>query len=84
PFNPSTTISFELSTETTGNAELVIYNLKGQKIKTFSNNQISKSANKQIIWNGIDDNKQPVSTGIYFVKLKTGKETLTKKLMLLK
>ncbi|MCD4797103.1 MAG: hypothetical protein K8R49_08050, partial [Candidatus Cloacimonetes bacterium] len=35
PFNPSTTISFSLTTEDTESTELVIYNLKGQKIKTF-------------------------------------------------
>ncbi|MCK4311243.1 MAG: DUF1565 domain-containing protein, partial [Candidatus Cloacimonetes bacterium] len=33
PFNPETTIRF--TTETTENTELVIYNLKGQKIKTL-------------------------------------------------
>ena len=32
PFNPSTTISFQLNTE---NTELIIYNLKGQKVKEF-------------------------------------------------
>jgi hypothetical protein len=36
PFNPSTTISFELNTEITEDTELVIYNLKGQKVKQFS------------------------------------------------
>jgi len=35
PFNPSTTISFSLTTETTKNTELAIYNLKGQKVKTL-------------------------------------------------
>jgi hypothetical protein len=89
PFNPSTTISFELSTEPTENTELIIYNLKGQKIKDLTQNLchpefIEGRGEMSVVWNGNDDNNQPVSTGIYFCKLKAGKEILTKKLMLLK
>ncbi len=81
PFNPSTTISFSLNTENTENTELVIYNIKGQKISQYSifNNQSS------IVWNGIDKNNQPVSSGIYFYKLKAGKDfSETKRMLLLK
>ncbi|MCF7813905.1 MAG: hypothetical protein K9N40_05475 [Candidatus Cloacimonetes bacterium] len=35
PFNPSTTISFSLPNEITGQAEINIFNLKGQKVKTL-------------------------------------------------
>ena len=35
PFNPETTISFQLNTENTGHTEINIYNIKGQKVKTF-------------------------------------------------
>ncbi|MCD6180859.1 MAG: hypothetical protein J7K89_00570, partial [Candidatus Cloacimonetes bacterium] len=37
PFNPTTTISFSVSDQQNEQIELVIYNLKGQKVKTFSN-----------------------------------------------
>ena len=83
PFNPSTTISFSLTTESTENTELIIYNLKGQKVKTFSNLPIYKSLKQQIVWDGTDKNNQPVSSGIYFYKLKTGGEMITKKMLLL-
>ncbi len=36
PFNPITTISFELNTEITEAAELIIYNMKGQIVKKLS------------------------------------------------
>ena len=36
PFNPSTTISFNLPEDQIENAELKIYNLKGQKVKNLS------------------------------------------------
>ena len=80
PFNPSTTISFNLTTELAENAELVIYNLKGQVIRRYSilNNQSS------ITWNGKDDSNKSVSSGIYFYKMRAGKYTASKKMILLK
>ena len=70
PFNPETTISFELNTENTEDTEIIIYNIKGQKVRTFSNHQINKSPNHQIIWDGTDDNNKPVGSGIYFYQLR--------------
>ena len=79
PFNPSTTISFSV-TQTSSFVTLEIYNLKGQKIRQFSifNSQSS------IVWDGTDQTNKPVSSGIYFCKLKAGKKIISKKLILLK
>ncbi len=82
PFNPTTTIKF--NTENTEDTELTIYNIKGQKIRTFSNLQIDKSPNQQIIWNGTDENNKLVSSGIYFYKLKVGNFEKTRKMILMK
>jgi endonuclease/exonuclease/phosphatase family metal-dependent hydrolase len=80
PFNPETVIRFTIE-NTKKNTELVIYNLKGQKIKQFSifNNQSS------IIWDGTDENNHSVSSGIYFCQLKVENMFIkTKKMLLLK
>ncbi|MDO9576689.1 MAG: right-handed parallel beta-helix repeat-containing protein [Candidatus Cloacimonadales bacterium] len=86
PFNPSTIIEFSIEQNGQNEQiELVIYNLKGQKVKTFSYLQINKSTNQQITWNGDNDNGKPVSSGVYFYKLKVGNETkAVKKCLLLK
>ena len=84
PFNPTTTITFELNTESIKNTELEIYNLKGQKVKSFLINPSTTQPINSIIWNGTDDNDQPVSSGIYFIKLKNGNSEATKKIMLMK
>ncbi|MCK4653515.1 MAG: right-handed parallel beta-helix repeat-containing protein, partial [Candidatus Cloacimonetes bacterium] len=84
PFNPSTTISF-FTAEDAEHAEITIYNVKGQKVKTFPNLQINKSSDQQIRWDGTDENNHPVSSGIYFYKLKVDDKTIaTKKCLLLK
>ncbi len=80
PFNPSTTIYFELNTENIESADLLIYNLKGQKIRQYSilNNQTS------ITWNGADQSGKLVTSGVYLYQLKIGVETHTTKMLLLK
>ena len=84
PFNPSTTINFE-TTNLHESTRIEIYNIKGQKVKTFPNLQINKSSNQQIIWNGRDDNNKAVSSGIYLYKLKVNDKTLAaRKCILLK
>jgi len=85
PFNPSTTISFSLFCQETDEAKIIIYNLKGQKVRVFSNLKISKSPNQQIIWDGTDTKNNPVSSGIYLAKLQINGKTLTShRLLLLK
>ncbi len=90
-----TTISFEISNESffaknyglTGEneqIELMIYNVKGQKVKTitFPNGSLGTS-NGVVVWNGADENNQPVSSGIYYYKLNI-LESPIKKMLLLK
>jgi len=82
PFNPSTTIEFSIQTDS--RIDLSIYNLKGQKIKTLTNNELTKG-NHSIVWNGVDESNNPVSSGIYYYKLNVnGKTEAVKKCLLLK
>ena len=83
PFNPTTTIYFE-TTNLHENTRIDIYNLKGQKVKSFLFNQFTNSQIHQIVWDGTDDNSIEVSSGIYFIKLKSGDQERSKKIMLLK
>ncbi len=83
PFNPSTTISFSLNTENTENTELVIYNLKGQKVKKFEISNLKLGMN-EIVWDGDNDSGKTVSSGIYYYKLQTGNYSQTKKMILMK
>ncbi len=84
PFNPTTTISFSVA-QNSDFVTLEIYNLKGQKVKTFPINQFTNSPVHQVIWNGTDENNQLVSSGIYFYQLKIGNEfSETKRMLLLK
>ena len=93
PFNPSTEISFQISDYSEiESAEIVIYNIKGQKVKvfTFSNGSLGtsdqlSSGQHSITWDGTDQNNQVVSSGVYFYQLEVdGKAVANKKCLLLK
>lgn len=83
PFNPTTTISFTIA-QTSSFASLEIYNLKGQKVKSFPVILGGVEGQHSIVWNGKDDNNQPVSSGIYLYKMKTDNHEETKRMILLK
>jgi hypothetical protein len=81
PFNPSTTIRFSLPE--TGLAELSVYNLRGECVKTLVSANLTAGTH-DVAWNGTDDNNRPLSTGVYFYRLKSGSLTATGKTILLK
>ncbi len=81
PFSSSTTIQF--TTENTEkNTELIIYNIKGQKVKTIP--VILSGVEGSISWNGTDESSKPVSSGIYFINLRSGNKNLIKKTVLMR
>ncbi len=77
PFNPSTTISFSISRKDAENAKIEIYNIKGQKIKTFNIPRSEIQSQNSVTWNGKDSNSKDVSSGVYLIKIeiKTNKNT---------
>jgi hypothetical protein len=81
PFNPATKITFNISEAC--NIELEIFNVKGQKIKTLLNEKLDKGIHN-VIWNGKDDSKRSVGSGVYFYNISTPQKTFTKRMLLLK
>jgi hypothetical protein len=79
PFNPATVISFSI-TDVIRDAELIIYNTKGQLVRKFS---ISVNQSS-VTWDGKDLNGQPVHSGMYLYQLKTDNRSETRKMMLIK
>jgi hypothetical protein len=81
PFNPETTIFFSL--QQPQNVEIEIFNTQGKKVKTLANSNFA-AGDHQIMWNGSNQNGKDVASGVYFYKMKAGKYTSTKKMILMK
>ncbi len=69
PFNPTTSISYSL-TKDISDPEICIYNIKGQKVKTFELE--AEEGENKVIWNGEDENNKSVASGVYFYRLSDG------------
>jgi len=83
PFNPETTISFQL--EELINSKLTIYDAVGKKVKSYDEKDFRINNGKyEVYWNGRDESGKPVASGIYLYKLKNSRYTATKKMILLK
>lgn len=81
PFNPETTIYF--TTENTENTELIIFNIKGQKVCRLVN-EVFPAGRHSVLWDGRDNHDKPVSSGLYFYMLKAGTFSSVKKMILIK
>jgi hypothetical protein len=81
PFNPKTTISFSLTTDS--HVKLDIYNIKGQKVRNLINDFRTIGIHK-IVWDGRDDQGQEMGSGVYLYRLQAGELTKTKKMLLIK
>jgi hypothetical protein len=83
PFNPETTIAFDLPES--GNVRLDIYNIRGQKVTTLINKELS-AGNHQFIWNGKNQQGNTIPSGIYLYRVDAdgGRYTSTRKMLLLK
>ena len=77
PFNSETVIRYNLPTSS--HVVIEIYNQLGQKVRTLLNQQ-NDAGNHQVKWNGLDDNYQPVVSGVYLYKMRAGNFTAIKKM----
>ena len=81
PFNSQTSIEYYLPQS--GQVKIEIYNVLGQKIKTFINYS-QKSGIHQVIWDGRNENNIAVSSGVYIYNLTVDQYSFSKKLLMLK
>ena len=82
PFNPNLGIKIMVN-DLTQPLNVTVYNLKGQKIKELVQGY-SQSETLQLVWNGRDEQGQPVATGVYFIRVQVSDRTAVKKSVLIK
>jgi len=81
PFNPTTTIAFEIAVPSYVTVD--VYNIKGQKVKTLIN-AMCGSGRHSLMWNGDDDSEQHVGSGVYFYRMTVDGYTSVRKMLLMK
>jgi len=81
PFNPSTSIAYAL--EAGGHTTITVYNLLGQATAVLLD-EFVPAGNHVAIWDGKDQNGNPLPSGIYFYRIRSGDFNQTRKMVLMK
>ncbi len=81
PFNNATRISYSVGQA--GMVQISIYNILGQRVKTLLHKK-QQPGRYQLNWRGLNRNGKALSSGLYFLILKTQGKQLSRKLILLK
>ena len=80
PFNPTTKIRYQLAKNS--HVKIAVYNTMGKIVKTLAN-EYQTAGFRSVKWDGKNNNKQKVSTGLYFYSIQSGEFSSTKKMILL-
>ncbi len=78
PFNPSTTISFDIPAQTHSNASLRIYDITGRLVATLVDEQLAPGTHT-LQWQPVN-----LSSGLYIVQLKAGEKIFNQKITFIK
>jgi hypothetical protein len=81
PFNPITTITFDIPRAM--DVTLEVFSVDGKLVSTLADSPMNPGR-KQIDWNGTDRFGRKVASGIYFYRLKTEELVLSRKMVLLR
>ena len=84
PFNPLTTISYDLPVNIS-NPVIEIFNIKGEKVREFPIITPSPAHSLSVTWDGTDNYRKPVSSGVYLYRIKADDYvSKTKRMLLIK
>jgi hypothetical protein len=81
PFNPSTTIHYELKSPE--RVEISVYSSKGELVDTYKQDHSTAGAYSWI-FQGVDRSGRALSSGVYFYTMTAGKQRFINKMVLLK
>jgi len=81
PFNPRTTIAFTLPEP--ARVRLEVFDAQGKLVEILLDKSMS-AGRHQAYWNGLDRAGQASPSGVYFYRLRTGWQVLTRQMILLK
>ena len=81
PFNPTTRISYTIAER--GLVSIDVFDILGRHVSTLLN-EVQPAGSYEITWNGRNNENLPVTSGVYFYRLRSGSFAKTNKMVLLK
>ncbi|HSG29114.1 MAG TPA: carbohydrate-binding protein [Candidatus Krumholzibacterium sp.] len=82
PFNPSTTISYDLPEEVA--VDLSVYDVTGRLVRKLVDGAFTGAGTHRIVWDGRNEAGRVVEAGVYFYRLEAGTFSRTRKMVLMR
>ncbi len=82
PFNPMTTIAYELPAP--ARVSLTLYDIAGRHVRTLLDRTPLGAGRHEVLWDGRDDEGRSVASGVYLYRVEAGGEVDVRKMILLK
>ena len=82
PFNPHTTISFDLRSERP--VSLFVYDLSGRLVDVLLDDEMARQGRNEVVWRGKGLDGRRLPSGTYFYRLEAGEWSQTRRMMLVK
>ncbi len=83
PFNPQTTLAYDIPTGINSQIQLKIYDITGREIRSLVN-KAHEAGRYKIDWDGRDRYGNSVASGIYFYQLRAQDIIMTNKMILIR
>ena len=81
PFNPETTIEYNL--KSSSQVSITIYDVQGKQVRLLSNDN-RQAGTHTIKWDGLNESGSQVPSGVYFIRISAGNETLNHRIVMMK
>lgn len=81
PFNPTTAITYTVPVKE--RVSLEVYDARGARVAVLVSGDEERGV-RTVQWNGTDGRGRPAASGVYFCRLMAGKETISRKMVLLR
>jgi len=82
PFNPQTTITFEIPERQV--VTLRVFDMAGRLVRELIIAEPRTPGRHEMVWNGMDETGRQVASGTYFYRLEAGSYSETKRMVLIK
>lgn len=81
PFNPETNIEYNI--KSTAQVGIKIYDVQGKLVRSLGSSY-RQAGSYTTRWNGLNENGIQVPSGVYFIKISAGEETINHRIVMMK
>jgi hypothetical protein len=82
PFNPQTTVAFDLPREQA--VSLRVFDVSGRLVKVLMDDEMAAQGRNNVVWRGRDTDGRSIPAGVYFYRLDAGEFSETKRMTMIK